>query len=83
MCQSSIICEPHFENRQSKLLAKSQGHSRFLKGGSLIEVPELPSVLLVLKLERIILFREAEIWDWYLNGASDLDLFICTRDGKH
>lgn len=79
---SCFFCEPHFENHQLNLLTKGQGRLRFLKGGSLREGPELPSVLLILKLEGIILFREAEIWDWHQNGASVLNHFTCPGDDE-
>lgn len=84
LCRGRLFffCEPHFENHQPNLLTKGQGRSRFHKVGSLIEGPELPSVLLILKLEGIILFREAEIWDWYQNGASVLNHFTYTGDDE-
>ena len=55
LCRGQVFfCEPHFENCQLNLLTKGQGCSRFLKWGSLMEGPELPSVLLILRGNRLI-----------------------------
>lgn len=53
------ICKLLFGNHALKTASlnypqKVQGHLRFLKGGSLIEGPELPSILLALRLGKII-----------------------------